>query len=134
MNVLKNLRDDLQVGIDQLIQRVRHHPFGRILDRHHAERRAPLRNLREHFGYAGRRAQIRPRAELLPRRQMSVGRLGAEERHFKGSFQRAAGGDDLSENRANGLDGQRTAVQLADAVENFFLAMGSVDLLLAPAL
>jgi hypothetical protein len=64
---------------------------------------------------------------------MSVSRRCAEERNVERRFERAAARNDLSENSANGLSRQRTAIQPADAIQHFSFTVRSVNLLIASA-
>jgi len=134
MNVQKNFRADLQLGLDQRIERVRHYAFRGILDRHHAEFRSSLTHFLKHLGDARRRTQVRRRTEFLAGSKMRIGRRSSEKCHIQRAFKRAAARNDLTKNGSNGLSGKRPAIQISDPLENFFLAVGSVDLLVALAL
>src|SRR5512135_908619 len=109
MDLLVNFRADLQVGIDQLVERVGHHAFGRVLDRHHAESGPALSYILKNFGDARGGLQVDRGTEFLPSGEMGIGRLGAKERYLERSLEGAAAGNDLSENGSNGRFGKRSA-------------------------
>ena len=62
---------------------------------------------------------------------MCVSRFGAEKGYGQRAFQRTAAGNDFPKNRADSLRREGPAIQAADPLKNFLLALGYVDLLTA---
>ena len=129
MNVEKDFRAYLQIGLDQTVKRVRHHPFSRVLDGHHAEGRPILGDLLKYLWDARRRPELGRRAEFLFGGQMAVGSCSAEIHNLERRLKRTATGYDLAINGTDRGVGQRPAAQTGEPVNNFLLALRNVNLL-----
>src|SRR5687768_8769565 len=134
MNLEINFGADLELGIDQYVERVRHHTFGGILNRHNAERNSLLAHLLKHFADTGSRQQRYCGTKFLPRSKMRIGCFGPEEGNLKRRFDGAASGDNFSENRADGVFGKRTLVQPGEALKDLLLPMRNINFLIVLAL
>src|SRR5207237_178503 len=109
MNIQKNFPANLQFGIDQQVQSVRHDSFGRVLYRHHAARRASLPNLLKDVVNADRRNESCRGAEFLPCGEMRIARFDAKKSNFQRRLEGAASSNDFAKNGTNCLFGKRTA-------------------------
>ncbi len=129
MNVEKDLGANLQIRIDQTVERMSDHAFGGVLDGHHAELGAVLGHLLKHFRNAHRRTEIRRRAELFFGGEMAVGRLGAKEHDLERRFERTAAGDYFAIDGADRARCEWTAIEPGESLQNLLLALGNVNLL-----
>jgi hypothetical protein len=107
--------------------------FRGIFDRHNAKISSPPSDVLKDFRDGRSGSQVGRRAEFLARSQMRVSRRGAKERDVQWSLETPATRNDFPKNRADNLRRERSAVQLANALENFLLAMGSIDFLMVIA-
>jgi hypothetical protein len=122
-----NLRDDAQIAVNKHIQRVRHHPFGRIFHRHHPVIGAVLADFGENVGDGFLRRVTQAGAEALHGRLMRERRLRPEVGDGHRFLQRQCAGHDLPVNGAQRFVLDRALVELADALQNHPLAMRHVN-------
>src|SRR4051812_17785137 len=79
LNGHDHLRDDLEIAIHEHIERVRDHPFGRILNWHHSVIRAIAAHFRKNVGNRLLRGISQARSETANRGLVRESGFGAEE-------------------------------------------------------
>src|ERR1700693_1561441 len=96
--------------VDQKVESQVDRAFGRVLDRHDAEIRAPVLDCLEDRGERLQRHLLDARAKAHPRRVVRVGMLGAEERDARFMLERAAGRNNLDVDPFDLIVGKRALV------------------------
>ena len=111
--------------VQEQVERARHHAFGGVLHRHHAEVGRAGGGGAEHLVDAGAGHAHDRRAEEAQRRLFAEGAGRAEVGHARGRFQRAAGRHDLAPDRRHAVGLQRAGVGGLQAVDHLRLALGA---------
>ncbi len=94
-NLHEDLAADLQVRIDEHVEGVTHHAFGRVLDRHDPVIRLPLLHLGKDLADAPERDVFRQQAESVHARHVGEGGLGPEVGHLQRLLERKTGREDF---------------------------------------
>jgi hypothetical protein len=129
-----NLRDDLQVAINEHVKRVRHNALGGVFDRDHAIVRAVLADLGEDVSDGLLRGVTQAGAEAADCRLVGERRLRPKIGNRQGLLERQGAGHDLPVNRPQRIVGKRTLVLPADPLQHRPFAVRRVNLLAGLAL
>ena len=98
-----DLRHDLQIAVNEHVERVRDDTLGGVLDGHHAVIRAVLANLGEYVGDGPVREIAQARAESPNGRLVGERSLGSQIGDPHRLLQRESAGHDLAIDRAKRL-------------------------------
>ena len=124
-----DLRNDLQVAIDEHVERVRDDAFRGVLDGHHAVVRPVFADLMENVRDGLVRIIAQAGAKAADRGLMREGGLRSQIGDAHRLLQRQRARHDFAVNRANGLVGDRAFIQPADPLQHRQLAVRRVGLL-----
>jgi len=118
------LAHHLQRCVEEQVERARHHPFGRVLDRHHSELGAARRGGTEHLVDAAAGDAFDAGAEILEGGLLAESAGRAQEGDPLRRFERPAGRHDLAPDRRQAGRPDRAGVALLQAADHGSLAFG----------
>ena len=133
-HLLQDFSIDLKVRIDEHIQRVVDDALGGVLDRNHAEMRAPTLDLVEDFFDTAHRDVLCRLSEFLNTGEVGEGRPGPEIGNLLRALQRQRGRHDLTIDRSNGFVGKGSAVLANQALDDLGFSAGRMEMGARPGL
>ena len=118
---------DHHVVLEEAVEGVVDRALGGVLHRHHAEVHRTGGHFTEHLVDGGHRHADHGMTEVLHRRSLAEGALGAEVGDLERVLQGQAGRHDFAEQPRHFLVAQRALVALHDALEHLGLALGAIE-------
>ena len=125
--LLHDFSIDHQVGVDEHVEGVIHHAFGRVFDRHDSIDRALALHFVKHFFDPADRHVLRGFSEFAQGRQMRKRGRGAQVRHGLRAFQRQGSRHDLTIHRTNRFVGEGAGVLTHQPFNDEGLSPGGVQ-------